>query len=60
MLQLNLFFNYYFSYKVMLNVYMFYSKMINKIFRECLSFLIVVINNNGDKTISKFKSFKNY
>ena len=58
--QLNLFFNYFFSYKMMLIVYILYSKIINKIFRQCLSFLIVAINNNSDKTINKFKNFNNY
>ena len=44
----------------MLNVYMLYSKIINKIFRECLNFLIVAINNNHNKTINKFENFKSY
>ena len=53
-------FNYLFSYKVMLNVYMFYSKIINKIFCECLNLLIVAINNNNDEKINKFENFKDY
>ena len=44
----------------MLNIYMFHSKIINKIFCECLNFLIVVIDNNDNKTINKFENFKNY
>ena len=39
---------------------MFHTKVINKVFRECLNFLIVAINNNNDETINKFKSFINY
>ena len=39
---------------------MFYTKVINKIFREYLSFLIVAINNNNNETINKFEDFINY
>ena len=39
---------------------MFYTKVINKIFRECLNFLIVAINNNNNETINEFKNFINY
>ena len=42
----------------MLNIYMLYIKVINKIFRECLSFLIVAINNNVAS--NEFKDFINY
>ena len=44
----------------MLNVYVFYSKVINKIFRKCLNFLIVAINNNNNEIINEFKNFINY
>ena len=37
----------------MLNIYMFYAKIIDKIFRKCLSFLIVTINNNNNKGARK-------
>ena len=44
----------------MLNIYIFHSKVIDKIFRKCLNFLIVAINNNNDETINEFESFINY
>ena len=44
----------------MLNIYMLYAKIINKIFRECLSFLIVAINNSNNEKVNKFENFKNY
>ena len=59
-LQLNSFFDDFFTNKVMLNIYILHSKVINKIFREYLSFLIVAINNDSDKTINEFESFINY
>ena len=34
--------------------------MIDKIFCECLSFLIVAINNNNDEVINEFENFINY
>ena len=43
----------------MLNIYIFYAKVINKIFRKCLNFLIIAINNNNNKTINEFKNFIN-
>ena len=46
--------------EIMLNIYMFYAKVINKIFCKCLCFLIVVINNNNNKTINRFENFINY
>ena len=34
--------------------------MINKIFRECLNFLIVAINNNNNEIVNEFENFINY
>ena len=45
---------------MMLNIYIFHTKIINKIFREYLNFLIVAINNNNDEIINEFKNFINY
>ena len=39
---------------------MFHSKIIDKIFNECLCFLIVTINNCNNKTINWFYDFINY
>ena len=60
MFQLNLFFGNFLTNKVMLNIHMLYTKIINKIFRECLNFLIIAINNDNDEIINKFESFINY
>ena len=34
--------------------------MVDKIFRECLSPLIVAINNNSDEIINEFENFISY
>ena len=60
MLQLNSFFDNFFTNKVVLNIHIFHSKVINKIFREYLNFLIVAINNDNNEIINEFENFINY
>ena len=45
---------------MMLNIHIFYAKIIDKIFRECLCFLIIVINNCNYNTINELENIINY
>ena len=44
----------------MLYIHMLYSKVIDRIFSECLCFLIVAIDNSDNQTVNWFWDFIDY